>query len=190
MKQVVSILVFFLSINLFAAKPYKDFCAMLERDIQDKLYSFIAGNKMYYIGGKVDEYWNPVHSETIGFTHPMFRDGRARGYGIVDGKGGKGHDKFGWEFWNYVKAAEGTVILDGKEYKRPKPEKMLWRPDRVTCIYKVGDATITEVKFIDQNDVLATIISSDKDITIKFTGVISKHNCKKEFRHIGKVTNI
>lgn len=170
MKTFLSVLTFFLSINLFAEKPHKDFCALIERDIQDKLYSFMAGNKMYYIGGKVDEYWKPAHSETIGFTHPMFRDGRARGYGIVEGQGGKGHDKFGWEFWNHVKGAEGTVIIDGKRFKRPKPLKMLWRPDRVTCIYQVGGANITEVKFIDNNDVLATIISSDKDIQIEFTG--------------------
>ena len=171
MKVLLSLLAFICT-TAFSAQvpPHRDYCQMLERDIQDKMYSFMAGNKMYYIGGKVDEYWRPVHSETIGFTHPMFRDGRARGYGIVDGKGGKGHDKFGWEFWNHVKGAEGTVILNGKEHKRPKPEKMLWRPDRVTCIYKVGEATVTEVKFIDQNDVLATIISSDKDISIKFTG--------------------
>ena len=67
---------------------------MLARDIEGKQYSFIAGNKLYYIGGKVDEYWRPVKHETIGLMHPIFRDGRARGFGITEGAGGYGHDKF------------------------------------------------------------------------------------------------
>ena len=41
---------------------------MLARDIEGKQYSFIAGNKLYYIGGKVDEYWRPVKHETIGLA--------------------------------------------------------------------------------------------------------------------------
>ena len=100
----------------------------------------------------------------------MFRDGRARGYGIATGKGGKGHDKFGWEFWNSVKGAVGTVIVDGKKYRKPAPEKMLWRPDRVTHHYKVAGVNITEVKFIAQNDVLCSMITADKDIEIEFEG--------------------
>jgi hypothetical protein len=160
----------FLPVQALQKPPVSDYCEMLERDIQGKMYSFIAGNHMYYIGGKVNEYWNPVHSETIGFTHPMFRDGRARGYGIASGKGGKGHDKFGWEFWNHVKGAVGTVIIDGKKYRKPAPEKMLWRPDRVTHHYKVAGVNIKEVKFIAQNDVLCSIITADKDIAIEFEG--------------------
>ena len=62
------------------------------------MYSFLAGNHMYYIGGKVNEYWDPVYLETLVFSHRIFRDGHARGYGIANGKGGKGHDKFDWEF--------------------------------------------------------------------------------------------
>ena len=34
-----------------AAPKYTDYCQMLGRDIEGKQYSFIAGNKMYYIGG-------------------------------------------------------------------------------------------------------------------------------------------
>ena len=143
---------------------------MLERDIQGKMHSFIAGNHMYYIGGKVNEYWEPVYSETIGFSHPIFRDGRARGYGIANGKGGLGHDKFGWEFWNHVKGAVGTVVVDGKSFSKPAPIKMLWRPDRVIHHYHVGGANIVETKFIDKNDVLCSIINSDKSIKIQFEG--------------------
>ena len=171
--KVILLILFTLLCSCVSAEqkpPVTDYCKMLERDIQGKMYSFIAGNHMYYIGGKVNEYWNPVYSETIGFSHPMFRDGRARGYGIAEGKGGKGHDKFGWEFWNHTKGAVGTVIVNGKKYKKPAPEKMLWRPDRVTHYYKVGGVNIKEIKYISQNDVLCSIISSDQDIEIEFEG--------------------
>ena len=72
---------FCLAGSVFSAPPVTDYCELLARDIEGKQYSFIAGNKMYYIGGKVDEYWRPVRHETIGLMHPMFRDGRARGFG-------------------------------------------------------------------------------------------------------------
>lgn len=168
-----TLLLLFILCSLVGAQtkpPKTDYCQMLERDIQGKMYSFIAGNHMYYIGGKVNEYWKPVYSETIGFSHPMFRDGRARGYGIATGKGGKGHDKFGWEFWNHTKGAVGTVIVDGKRYSRPEPEKMLWRPDRVTHHYNVAGVKIVEVKFISKEDVLCSLITADKDIDIEFEG--------------------
>ena len=160
----------FLPLQAQTKPPVADYCQMLERDIQGKMYSFLAGNHMYYIGGKVNEYWEPVYSETLGFSHPLFRDGRARGYGIATGKGGKGHDKFGWEFWNHVKGAVGTVIVDGKRYPKPEPLKMLWRPDRVTHLYKVAGVNISEIKFIAKNDVLCSIIHSDQDIEIEFEG--------------------
>ena len=164
------LLILSISVTAEIKPPYADYCKMLERDIQGKMYSFIAGNHMYYIGGKVNEYWKPVYSETIGFSHPMFRDGRARGYGIAKGKGGIGHDKFGWEFWNHTKGAVGTVIVDGKRYEKPAPEKMLWRPDRVTHFYKVGGVKITEIKFIDKNDILCSLITAGNDIEIEFEG--------------------
>ena len=171
--KIILAIIFFLLCSCVSAQqqpPVTDYCKMLERDIQGKMYSFMAGNHKYYIGGKVNEYWEPVYSETIGFMHPMFRDGRARGFGIATGKGGTGHDKFGWEFWNHIKGAVGTVIVDGKRYNKPAPEKMLWRPDRVTHLYKVGGVNITEVKFIAQNDVLCSLITADKDIEIEFEG--------------------
>jgi len=153
-----------------AVPPEADYCEMLARDVEGKQYSFIAGNHMYYIGGKVDEKWRPREHETIGFTHPMFRDGRARGFGIATGAGGTGHDKMGWEFWNHIRGAYGTVVVDGKRHKHPRPQSMIWRPDRVTCTYVVGGAKITEVKFISKNDVLCTIITADRPVDIRFEG--------------------
>ena len=71
---------------------------MLARDIAGKQHGFLAGNHLYYVGGQSDTKWRTKEHETLGFTHPMFRDGRARGHGIVSGQGGTGHDKWGWEF--------------------------------------------------------------------------------------------
>lgn len=169
-KRLIFMSVFFISVGAVASPKYTDYCAMLARDIEGKQYSFIAGNKLYYIGGKVDEYWRPVRHETIGLMHPMFRDGRARGFGITEGTGGVGHDKFGWEFWNYTKGAIGTVIIDGKRYVNPKPTSMIWRPDRVICSYEVGGVHIVEEKFITDEDVLCDRITADKPIEIYFEG--------------------
>ena len=170
MKKILFLLIFLTSFSLTAAPKYTDYCQMLGRDIEGKQYSFIAGNKMYYIGGKVDEYWRPVYHETIGLMHPIFRDGRARGYGIAQSTGGLGHDKFGWEFWNYTKGAIGTVIIEGKKYKNLRPISMVWRPDRVICSYEVAGVNIKEEKFITENDVLCDRITSDKSIQIFFEG--------------------
>lgn len=157
--------------KLFAEPPkVEDISKMLERDIEGQMYSFMAGNRMYYIGGKVNETWDHVYHESLGFSHPMFRDGRARGFGVADGPGGKGHDKFGWEFWNHILGAKGSVKVNGKFHQFPRPTKMLWRPDKVICEYKVGGANIREEKFIAENDVLTTIIYSDKDIELTFEG--------------------
>ena len=156
---------------VFAAEPpYADYCEMLARDIEGKMHSFIAGNHMYYIGGKVSPEWRHRNHETLGFTHPMFRDGRARGFGIATGVGGSGHDKFGWDFWNQVRGAWGTVIIDGERHKHPRPASMIWRPDRVICIYRVGEVNIKEEKFISLDDVLCSIITADKPIEIEFEG--------------------
>jgi hypothetical protein len=158
-------------VSTFAAEPpYTDYCEMLARDIEGKMHSFIAGNHMYYIGGKVNTEWKHRYHETLGFTHPIFRDGRARGYGIATGAGGTGHDKFGWEFWNQVRGAWGTVVVDGKRTKHPRPISMIWRPDRVMCIYKVRGVNIREEKFISLDDVLCSIITSDKPIEIELKG--------------------
>ena len=113
--------IFFYSVALFSQEikpPFTDYCKFLERDINGEQYGFLSGNKIYYIAGSGGaEYRDITEFETIGLTHPFFRDGRARGYGIVDAdkigmKGGKGHDVWGWEFWRHTKVAYGTVIID------------------------------------------------------------------------------
>lgn len=169
MKKIIFV-IFTTVVSSFSTPKYTDYCEMLARDIEGKQYSFIAGNKLYYIGGKVDEYWRPVKHETIGLMHPIFRDGRARGFGITEGAGGYGHDKFGWEFWNYTKGAIGTVIINEKKFVNIKPESMIWRPDRVICTYNVDDTIITEEKFISKNDILCNRITSSKPIKILFEG--------------------
>ena len=60
-----------------------DYCEMLgEDDIQGKKHGFLAGNKVYYIGGK---YFSQKlgENETIGLTHPFYHDLRSRGTGIA-----------------------------------------------------------------------------------------------------------
>ena len=103
------------------APPRSDYNEMLERDIQNEHYGFIAGNKLYYVAGSFGAYWHEfIESETLGFTHPLFRDGRARGNAIVqDTVGGRGHDSWGWEFWRKTRSAYGTLIVNGREHKTP-----------------------------------------------------------------------
>ena len=50
MKKILFLVIFLSSFSLTAAPKYTDYCQMLGRDIEGKQYSFIAGNKMYYIG--------------------------------------------------------------------------------------------------------------------------------------------
>ncbi len=153
--------------------PYADYCAMLARDIAGKQHGFLAGNHMYYVGGAAHVKWleGMTEHETLGFTHPMFRDGRARGHGIVtDPQGGTGHDKWGWEFWRRTRVAYGTVIVEGKRHAYPKPEKMVWRPDRQVCVFEVGGVRIEEQKFISNSDVLCAIITSSDPVTLDFDG--------------------
>jgi len=156
--------------------PFTDYCKFLERDINGEQYGFIAGNKIYYVAGSGGaDYRNITELETIGFSHPMFRDGRARGFGIVDAKeagaeGGVGHDCWGWEFWRHTKVAYGSLIIDGKRFERPEPKAMYWRPDKLLVEYQVGGANIKEEKFISLNDVLSTVITSDKALQIEFQG--------------------
>ena len=69
--------------NIFP--PYTDYCKMLEKDISGVQHGFIAGNKMYYVGGQTGAFWEGIlEEETIGFTHPFFRDMRSRGFGIIN----------------------------------------------------------------------------------------------------------
>ena len=100
-------------VNAEVRPPYANYCDMLARDIQGIQHGFLAGKHMYYCGGKTSAEWDVIENETIGFTHPMFRDGRARGHGIITDTYGTGHDKWGWEFWRKTKIAYGTVIIDG-----------------------------------------------------------------------------
>ena len=152
--------------------PFEDYCKMLERDIEGEHHGFLAGNKLYYVSGKSAAEWDKhFEFETLGFTHPIFRDGRARGYGIVnDERTGIGHDKWGWDFYRHNKGAKGTLILNGKSYEYPRAEKNYWRPDRQITEYNIDGVRIKEEKFISENDVLTDIITSDKDIEIVFDG--------------------
>ena len=151
--------------------PYTDYCAMLARDIQGIQHGFLAGKHLYYCGGKTNADWKVTENETLGFTHPLFRDGRARGYGIVtDTESGTGHDKWGWEFWRETRVAYGTVIVDGQPYAHPVPKQMIWRPDRQICRYEVAGITIEETKFINADDVLCAIIQTSQPIRIEFEG--------------------
>jgi len=144
---------------------------MLARDIQGIQHGFLAGKHLYYCAGKTNPYWKVTENETLGFTHPMFRDGRARGYGIVTyAQSGTGHDKWGWEFWRDTRIAYGTVIIGDKRYPSPIPQAMIWRPDRQICRYTVADVTIEETKFINTDDVLCAIIQASKPIQIEFEG--------------------
>ncbi len=156
--------------------PFTDYCKFIERDINGTQYGFLAGNKLYYVAGSGGaEYRNINELETLGFTHPLFRDGRARGFGIVDANevgagGGVGHDQWGWEFWRHIKVAYGTLIVDGKRYENPEPKRMYWRPDKLVVEYELGGVNIKEEKFISLNDVLSTIITADKAVKIEFQG--------------------
>lgn len=152
--------------------PRTDYCKMLERDIEGAHHGFLAGNRLYYVSGQSGAEWDRMmETETLGFTHPIFRDGRARGFGIVrDAATGTGHDMWGWDFYRHNKGAYGTLFVDGKEYKHPKADETLWRPDRQISRYSVGGVKITEEKFISENDVLTDIITADKDVEILFEG--------------------
>lgn len=70
---------------------------------------FLAGNKVYYLGGKV-LVQHIEENETIGLTHPVFHDLRSRGTGIAEYKGvGNGNDFDGWEFHRATQVAAGYV---------------------------------------------------------------------------------
>jgi len=155
--------------NIFP--PYTDYCKMLEKDISGVQHGFIAGNKMYYVGGQTGAFWEGIlEEETIGLTHPFFRDMRSRGFGIIKDDYGRGHDKWGWEFYRMSKAAYGTVIANDKEYMHPKPDKIVWRPDRQLTYYNLDDVTITETKFINNDDVVCAMIKSNQPVKIRFEG--------------------
>ena len=74
-----------------------DYCDMLgQDDIQGIKTGFLAGNKVYYVGGTA-LVWDMAENETIGLTHPFFHDLRSRGTGIAYHDGvGTGNDFSGW----------------------------------------------------------------------------------------------
>ncbi len=156
---------------------YTDYCAMLSQEIQGKKHGFLSGNLVKYIGGRY-ACWKKVEDETIGLTHPFFHDLRSRGYGMVKDKAsGYGHDFGGWEFYSETKVAYGSVHVGDKVYTHPIPTKMYWRPDKMICEYNVGEVNIREEKFIADNNVACTIITSDLPITLEFKG--QSFACKK-----------
>ena len=64
-----------------------DYCEMLGKDdIQGKKHGFLAGNKVYYIGGTFLSQ-SLAENETIGLTHPFYHDLRSRGTGIAHHEG-------------------------------------------------------------------------------------------------------
>ena len=150
--------------------PYTDYCDMLSQEIQGKKHGFLAGNLTYYIGG-FRPVWRDSEDETIGFTHPFHHDLRSRGNGMVNHPDtGYGHDYSGWEFYKETKVAYGSVWVGGTKYTHPVPTAMYWRPDKMICEYSVGGVTIHEEKFIADNDVACTIITSSAPITLEFEG--------------------
>ena len=61
--------------------PEFDYCDWLgQDDVQGLKHGFLAGNNVYYIGGRLAH--DEMH-ETLGLTHPFFHDLRSRGTGIV-----------------------------------------------------------------------------------------------------------
>ena len=152
--------------------PVTDYCELLGRDIQGEHYGFLGGNKLYYVAGSFGAYWHEFYeSETLGFTHALFRDGRARGNGFVPGgAGGSGHDQWGWEFWRNTRTAYGSLIIDGERIGHPTPKTLTWRPDKLIAEYDINGVHIREEKFISCEDVLCDVILSDQDIEIVFEG--------------------
>lgn len=77
-----------------------DYCSMLEQETVGRFAPFLSGlHGSFYVAGQAlppstdhDQRWPVLENETVGFTHAFFRDGRARGEGIVtDRITGTGH---------------------------------------------------------------------------------------------------
>ena len=104
--------------GVVSSAPPTDIVGLLERDLQGKMSPFLSGRKgSFYIGGQslaqnspLTSRWAIKENETLGFMHPYFRDGRARGIGITcDQLTGCGHDLHGWEFYRDTQVLNGTV---------------------------------------------------------------------------------
>lgn len=116
-----------------------------EDDIQGKKSGFLAGNKVYYIGGKY-EVQRCTENETIGLNHPMYHDLRSRGTGIASFKGvGTGNDFEGWEFHRATQVAAGNVITPNHTWTRPPPTRMFWRPDKMIVEYELASTVLNGV---------------------------------------------
>jgi hypothetical protein len=129
-----------------AAPPRTDYCAMLgEDDIQGKKSGFLAGNQVYYVGGKY-EVQSCTENETIGLTHPFYHDLRSRGTGIASYKGvGTGNDFDGWEFHRATQVAAGSVVTPAYTWHRPAPTRMFWRPDKMIVEYELSSPLLAGV---------------------------------------------
>ena len=157
-------------------KPaFVDYCERLEQEVQGRKHGFMAGNLTYYVGG-FHASWQMVEDETIGLTHPFHHDLRSRGVGLLESelKGtehtGTGNDYHGWEFYKDTRVLYGSVIVDGKLHAHPKPRSMRWRPDKMVCEYEVGGVVLREEKFIGSNDAAASVITSSRPVTLRFSG--------------------
>ena len=151
--------------------PYTDYCTLLEHDINAVETGFLAGNGLFYVGGIEGDRYNITENETLGFTHPFWRDGRCRGQGIAtNALCGIGSDYQGWDFYRNTHCLYGSVEIGGTRYTYPAPTQMLWRPDRQITTYVLGGATIQETKFITQSNVLCDIITSTAPATFFFDG--------------------
>ena len=158
---------------------FADRSKFLEHDVLGRKHGFLAGNKVYYLGGRYG-HWelrstNNTNKrlgseETLGFMNPYFYDGRSQGTGLTKHKLMGDGSSDGWSFHKYVKAAMGSVIINGKRYEYPKPTKRLWRPDKNICEYEIAGVKIVEEKYISDNDVLVSMITSSKPVTLEFDG--------------------
>ena len=152
------------------AETPRDILSLLERDVAGKMSPWLAGRRgSFYMGGQslaqtspLTTLWNVMENETLGFMHPYFRDGRARGIAITcDELTGCGHDLHGWEFYRETRVLNGSVTVDGaRTYVNPSPSSVIWRPDRLTAHYHIEDGVeLEEVKFFTNDDVLIDIIT-------------------------------
>ena len=156
---------------------FTDYCALFgEDDIQGKKHGFLAGNKVYYLGGKSDV-WRKTENETLGLTHPFFHDLRSRGTGIVFHEGvGTGNDFYGWAFHKDTRVAYGSVVSGGERWETPAPAQMYWRPDKMIVQYELRTSdgelagSIREEKFISSSDVVSTTITSDRPLQLEISG--------------------
>jgi hypothetical protein len=148
----------------------RDILSLLERDVAGIVSPWLAGRRgSFYMGGQslaqtspLTTLWNVRENETLGFMHPYFRDGRARGTAITcDELTGCGHDLHGWEFYRDTRVLNGSVTVDGaRTYVNPSPSSLIWRPDRLTAHYHIEDGVeLEEVKFFTNDDVLIDIIT-------------------------------